>query len=141
MENVLLLRGIRFHTLRALALRFRLGALLGHLPSDLHARELRLSLGLRLFRSEFLLFVLLAALAPRAARALASGLLFFDHLGLQCFHAEADLTLFAVHVDDLGLNLVAFLDHVTGILYIASGELADMDHAGTLGPDVDEGAV
>src|SRR5260221_3636076 len=55
-------------------------------------------------------------------------------------HAERHLALVRVHVDDLHVQLVAFLDHVARVLDALVAQLADVHQALDAGLDLHEGA-
>ena len=68
-------------------------------------------------------------------------LLRFLHLGLKGLEAQPDLPLLGVHAENLGLDFIAFLDHIAGRLHVATRQFADVDHARALGADVHEGPI
>src|SRR6266481_5080723 len=55
-------------------------------------------------------------------------------------HRERHLALVRVHVDDLHVQLVAFLHHVARVLHPLVAQLADVDQAFDAGLDLHEGA-
>ena len=103
----------------------------------MHSGQLRLAfLFLRRHLIHFFLWTAFAGLL----NFLLGGLELF-HLRLQGFHAELDLLLFPVHVQDFGFDLVALLHDFVGCFDIAVSQLTDMDHARALRANIHKGAV